>query len=168
MQAAHPLYSVNGQLDASHLERLVLLFKHFEGINGLRDALLSDLAQTLFNQLTPGKIDLFANRHNLAPTHAEPWKNVFAFYGRARSNRIHACRKRKLVWTGCLVGKNLRTAQTRERVTLERAFRLFFAARSKGETRRAIGWRQRGGAPHISHGEHGCRAAHVSVFPKIR
>src|SRR6184192_1158843 len=74
---AHPLYSVNGQLDASHLERLILLFKHFEGINGLRDALLSDLAQTLFKQLTPDKIDVFANRHNLAPTHAEPWKKIF-------------------------------------------------------------------------------------------
>src|SRR5438477_1150499 len=73
---AHPLYSVNGQLDASHLERLILLFKHFEGINGLRDVLLSDLAQTLFRQLTPDKIDLFANRHNLAPTHAEPWKKI--------------------------------------------------------------------------------------------
>jgi hypothetical protein len=32
---AHPLYSVNGKLTASHLERLILLFKHFEGINGL-------------------------------------------------------------------------------------------------------------------------------------
>src|SRR5436190_8932223 len=29
---AHPLYSVNGKLAASHLERLILLFKHFEGI----------------------------------------------------------------------------------------------------------------------------------------
>src|SRR5881275_2190948 len=47
---AHPLYSINGQLDASHLERLILLFKHFEGINGLRDALLSDLAQILLGQ----------------------------------------------------------------------------------------------------------------------
>src|SRR5437773_1038608 len=74
---AHPLYSINGQLDASHLERLILLFKHFEGINGLRDALLSDLAQILLGQLTPGKIDVFANRHNLAPTHAEPWKKIF-------------------------------------------------------------------------------------------
>src|SRR6184192_3950315 len=73
---AHPLYSVNGQLDASHLERLILLFKHFEGINGLRDALLSDLAQTLFKQLTPEKIDVLANRHNLAPTHTEPWKKI--------------------------------------------------------------------------------------------
>jgi len=74
---AHPLYSVNGKLEARHLEQVILLFKHFEGINGLRDALLSDLAQTLFEQLTPGKINDFANRHNLAPTHAEPWKKVF-------------------------------------------------------------------------------------------
>src|SRR6059036_3671726 len=74
---AHPLYSVNGKLEASHREQLILLFKHFEGINGLRDALLSDLAQILFKQLTPQKIDAFANRHNLAPTHAEPWKKIF-------------------------------------------------------------------------------------------
>jgi hypothetical protein len=74
---AHPLYSVNGKLEASHLEQLILLFKHFEGINGLRDALLSELAQTLFGELTPEKIDELANRHDLAPTHAEPWKKVF-------------------------------------------------------------------------------------------
>jgi glycosyltransferase involved in cell wall biosynthesis/predicted metal-dependent phosphoesterase TrpH len=74
---AHPLYSVNGKLEARHIEQLILLFKHFEGINGLRDALLSDLAQTLFSQLTPEKIDEFANRHNFAPTHAEPWKKIF-------------------------------------------------------------------------------------------
>ncbi|PYI46879.1 MAG: histidinol-phosphatase [Verrucomicrobia bacterium] len=74
---AHPLYSVNGKLEARHLEQLTLLFKHFEGINGLRDALLSDLAQTLFKQLTPEKIDELANRHNLSPTHAEPWSKIF-------------------------------------------------------------------------------------------
>src|SRR5213594_2335776 len=73
---AHPLYSINGKLEASHLERLILLFKNFEGINGLRDALLSDLAQTLFGQLTPQKIDALANQHNLAPTHPEPWKKI--------------------------------------------------------------------------------------------
>ena len=73
---AHPLYSVNGKLEAMHLEQLILLFKHFEGINGLRDALLSELAQTLFKQLTPEKIDVFANRHGVAPTHAEPWRKI--------------------------------------------------------------------------------------------
>jgi glycosyltransferase involved in cell wall biosynthesis len=74
---AHPLYSVNGKLEARHLEQLILLFKHFEGINGLRDALLSDLAQSLLTQLTPEKIDASANRHNFAPTHAEPWQKIF-------------------------------------------------------------------------------------------
>src|ERR1700720_272561 len=74
---AHPLYSINGKLEASHLERLILLFKHFEGINGLRDALLSVLARELLSGLTPQKIEEMANRHNLQPTHAEPWKKIF-------------------------------------------------------------------------------------------
>jgi hypothetical protein len=74
---AHPLYSINGKLDTSHLERLILLFKRFEGINGLRDALLSELAQQLFGNLTPDKIDILAKKHNLAPTHAEPWRKIF-------------------------------------------------------------------------------------------
>jgi len=74
---AHPLYSINGKLEATHLERLILLFKHFEGINGLRDALLSELAQKLFGSLTPQKIEELAARHNLAPTHAEPWQKIF-------------------------------------------------------------------------------------------
>lgn len=74
---AHPLYSINGKLEATHLERLILLFKHFEGINGLRDALLSELAQRILNGLTQEKIDELANRHDLAPTHAEPWRKIF-------------------------------------------------------------------------------------------
>ena len=73
---AHPLYSVNGKLETSHLERLILLFKHFEGVNGLRDALLSELAQELFASLTPRKIEEFAERHNLEPTHRGPWKKI--------------------------------------------------------------------------------------------
>src|ERR1043165_3500572 len=74
---AHPLYSINGKLDASHLERLILLFKHFEGINGLRDRLLSDLGRELLSGLSPQKIEEWANRHNLQPTHAEPWRKIF-------------------------------------------------------------------------------------------
>src|SRR6478672_8736281 len=74
---AHPLYSINGKLDTSHLERLILLFKHFEGINGLRDALLSVLGRQLLSGLTPQKIEEFANRHTLQPTHAEPWRKIF-------------------------------------------------------------------------------------------
>src|SRR4051812_33969620 len=75
---AHPLYSINGKLDASHLERLILLFKHFEGVNGLRDALLSNLATDLLLGLTPEKVDIYAARHKLAPTHPEPWRKIFS------------------------------------------------------------------------------------------
>jgi len=74
---AHPLYSINGKLDAAHLERLILLFKHLEGINGLRDALLSELAQQLFGSLTPEKIEEIAAKHSLAPTHPESWRKIF-------------------------------------------------------------------------------------------
>jgi glycosyltransferase involved in cell wall biosynthesis len=73
---AHPLYSINGKLTTSHLERLILLFRHFEGINGLRDALLSDLARHILTCLTPEKIEVFAERHQFAPTHPEPWKKI--------------------------------------------------------------------------------------------
>ncbi len=74
---AHPLYSINGKLEASHLERLILLFKHFEGINGLRDALLSTLARELLSGLTPERVEEFANRHDLPATHGEPWRKIF-------------------------------------------------------------------------------------------
>jgi glycosyltransferase involved in cell wall biosynthesis len=74
---AHPLYSINGKLEVTHLERLILLFKHFEGVNGLRDALLSTLARELLSGLTPEKIEKFAKRHAFKPTHDEPWKKIF-------------------------------------------------------------------------------------------
>jgi glycosyltransferase involved in cell wall biosynthesis len=73
---AHPLYSINGKLNTAHLERLILLFQHFEGSNGLRDALLSDLVRYILSQLTPEKIEEFASRHDLRPTHPEPWKKI--------------------------------------------------------------------------------------------
>jgi hypothetical protein len=73
---AHPLYSINGKLEATHLERLILLFKHFEGLNGLRDKLLSDLIKQILSGLTPEKIEELANRHGFAPTHSEPWQKI--------------------------------------------------------------------------------------------
>ena len=73
---AHPLYRLDDKLSVANLEKLILLFRHFEGINGLRHALLGDVTAFLLERLTPEKIDALANRHNLAPTHTEPWKKV--------------------------------------------------------------------------------------------
>ena len=73
---AHPLYRLDARLSAASLEKLILLFRHFEGFNGLRHALLSDVTRYLLERLTPEKIEEFANRHDIAPTHDEPWKKV--------------------------------------------------------------------------------------------
>ncbi len=74
---AHPLYRLDEKVAVAHLEKLALLFKCFEGINGHRDALLSEAAQFALSKLTPEKLSEFANRHRLDPTHPEPWKKVF-------------------------------------------------------------------------------------------
>ena len=74
---AHPFYRVDDRLSLAHVEKLVLLFQHFEGLNGHRDALLSAVARAVLGRLTPEKIDELANRHGFAPTHAEPWRKIF-------------------------------------------------------------------------------------------
>jgi glycosyltransferase involved in cell wall biosynthesis len=73
---AHPFYDMNRQLTADHVQKLILLFKHFEGINGLRDALLSDTARFVLRSLTPGAIQRLADRQGFAPTHPEPWRKI--------------------------------------------------------------------------------------------
>jgi glycosyltransferase involved in cell wall biosynthesis len=73
---AHPLYDMNRQLTADHVQKLVLLFKHFEGINGLRDSLLSDTTRFILRSLTPETILRFSERQKLEPTHPEPWRKV--------------------------------------------------------------------------------------------
>ena len=71
---AHPLFRADEKLESIHFEKLLLLFKCFEGINGHRDAMLSEVAQLIFSRLTPQKMETLANRHDLAPTHSESWK----------------------------------------------------------------------------------------------
>jgi len=73
---AHPLFRLDEKFSRRHIERLLLLFRHFEGLNGLRDALLSELTQSLLTSLTPAKLEEFAINQGLAPTHSEPWKKV--------------------------------------------------------------------------------------------
>jgi glycosyltransferase involved in cell wall biosynthesis len=74
---AHPLHVLDGRMTLAHFEKLILLFSHFEGLNGLRDQLLSDVLRFILAALTPAKIDEMANRHSIAPTHAEPWRKIF-------------------------------------------------------------------------------------------
>jgi glycosyltransferase involved in cell wall biosynthesis len=73
---AHPLFRLDEKFSRRHVERLLLLFRHFEGLNGLRDAMLSELVQSMLGTLTPARMEELANIQGLGPTHLEPWVKV--------------------------------------------------------------------------------------------
>ncbi len=74
---AHPFQSVNEKLTPLHLQKLALLFRHFEGINGRYCGLVSETTRACLGALTPRHIEIFAARTGLEPTHEDPWKKVF-------------------------------------------------------------------------------------------
>ena len=73
---AHPFHALNEQLTPLHFQKLVLLFRHFEGVNGRFAAILSETAQFTLTRLTPRDIERFVAATGLDPTHDEPWKKV--------------------------------------------------------------------------------------------
>lgn len=74
---AHPFHSLNGKLGPLHLQKLALMFRHFESINGRYGELESASAQSLLGHLTPRQIEIFNARTGLEPSHTEPWRKVF-------------------------------------------------------------------------------------------
>ena len=74
---AHPFHSVNDKLNALHLQKLILLFRHFETVNGRYSGIVNSVAQSVLGGLTPRHIEMFNARTGIEPTHAEPWKKVF-------------------------------------------------------------------------------------------
>ena len=73
---AHPLVNINKLLTVEHFERLVLLFRYFEARNGNREPLAQEVGNRCLAALTPEKIDEFANRHNLPPTHVDAHRKI--------------------------------------------------------------------------------------------
>ncbi len=74
---AHPLHSPDEKLTPLHFQKLALIFRHFEGINGRYHARLSDAAREALESLTPSSIEAFVARTGIEPTHAEPWRKIF-------------------------------------------------------------------------------------------
>jgi glycosyltransferase involved in cell wall biosynthesis len=70
---AHPLYRQNDKIERWHVERLLLLFKGFECLNGAHSALHRDAFEPLLNQLSRAAITRLSERHNLQPLWPEPW-----------------------------------------------------------------------------------------------
>jgi glycosyltransferase involved in cell wall biosynthesis len=73
---AHPFHALNEQLTPLHFQKLVLLFRHFEGVNGRFAAILSEAAQFALGRLTSRDIERFVAATGLEPTHDEPWKKI--------------------------------------------------------------------------------------------
>jgi len=71
-----PLAGLSDKLRPAHLMRLALLFRHFEGINGRVQGLLSSVTRFLFD-LNPSDIERFSGMTGLTPTHPDPWRKVW-------------------------------------------------------------------------------------------
>ena len=74
---AHPLHSPDEKLTPLHFQKLALIFRHFEGVNGRYHARLSDAACDALRSLTPSSIEAFVARTGIEPTHDEPWRKIF-------------------------------------------------------------------------------------------
>jgi glycosyltransferase involved in cell wall biosynthesis len=74
---AHPLWPVDERLSLAHWQKLILLFRHFETVNGLRDPLLGETAAFALSRLTPERLARFAGEQKLEPLWDEPWRKVF-------------------------------------------------------------------------------------------
>ena len=74
---AHATYNVNGQLGMVTLEKLILLFDVFEGINGARSRLYNDTWMETLRSLTPADIDRLHDKHKIDPWSEDPWKKGF-------------------------------------------------------------------------------------------
>jgi glycosyltransferase involved in cell wall biosynthesis len=74
---AHATYSVNKKLTCEHLEKLILLFDVFEGINGARGSFFNNSWMDILQALTPAHIDLLRSRHSIEPAGEEPWHKAF-------------------------------------------------------------------------------------------
>ncbi len=70
---AHPLYRVNDRLSLGHFEKLLVLFKRFEGRNGIHDGGSNRTVEAIAGALTPEVVFDLAERHGIDPRDPEPW-----------------------------------------------------------------------------------------------
>lgn len=70
---AHATYSGNDKLSIEKLEKLILLFDVFEGINGGSSKICNRTWIEILSGLTPGKIDELYRRHRIEPFSSDPW-----------------------------------------------------------------------------------------------
>jgi glycosyltransferase involved in cell wall biosynthesis len=70
---AHPVYRQNDVLELWHLERLALMFKGFECLNGAHSALHREALEPFVDALTEERIAQLSRRHGMKPRWPQPW-----------------------------------------------------------------------------------------------
>jgi hypothetical protein len=70
---AHATYAGNDVLSIDKLEKLILMFDVFEGINGGCGAICNRTWMDILNGLTPAKIEDLYRRHRIDPMSSDPW-----------------------------------------------------------------------------------------------
>jgi glycosyltransferase involved in cell wall biosynthesis len=70
---AHPIYRQNDMLERGHIERLLLLFKGFECLNGSHSSLHREAFEPMLDRLDKEEIGRLSFRHDLLPRWPEPW-----------------------------------------------------------------------------------------------
>jgi glycosyltransferase involved in cell wall biosynthesis/predicted metal-dependent phosphoesterase TrpH len=70
---AHPIYRQNEKLERWHLERLLLLFKGFECLNGAHSALHREAFEPVLDRLDRAEVEKLSARHRLHSRWPEPW-----------------------------------------------------------------------------------------------
>ncbi|MBD3279004.1 MAG: phosphoesterase, partial [Candidatus Aegiribacteria sp.] len=71
---AHATYSVNGLLKIKHLEKLMLMFDVFEGINGGRNNINNTTWRNALSALGEESMRELSRRHDMEPSGLMPWR----------------------------------------------------------------------------------------------
>jgi len=74
---AHATYDMDGRLDADKLEKLILLFDVFEGLNGTRSRAHNLVWVKVLRCLKPKDIEALHARHGIEPASEDPWVKGF-------------------------------------------------------------------------------------------
>lgn len=74
---AHATYPVNGKLSVEHLEKLILMFDVFEGINGGRNRANNETWSRVLSALDERVISSLREKHGLIPFGPTPWIKSF-------------------------------------------------------------------------------------------
>src|SRR5213595_1008426 len=84
---AHPIYRQNDRLERWHLERLLLMFKGFECLNGAHSALHREAFEPVLNRLSPREISRLSGIHGIPQRWQEQWIKA-RIAGRFRAARV--------------------------------------------------------------------------------